>query len=275
MERIVVKNLHFNYDEGEEILKGVNLCFDNEPTAIIGQNGAGKTTFVKLIKGLLKPSSGSIYIHGQNTSELTAARIAKDVGLVFQNPSNQLFKATVLEEVMFGPLNISQSAEEAHENAILALKSVGLDDELQTHPFDLSPCERRLLCIASVIAMGVSTIILDEPTIAQDYTGKERIKDLIHQLKNQGKLILAISHDMDFVAENFGRAVVFWDGKVLKDDDVRRIFRDDNVLLQAGLCSPQVTRLGKRLGSTKTILSVREFVELFREGRLINKSNEK
>lgn len=168
MNKIEIKNLHFSYKGNEEILKDINLTFDSRSTAIIGQNGAGKTTFVKLLKGLLKPTSGEVIINGINTKESTVAGLAKHIGLIFQNPNDQIFKNKVIDEVIFGPLNIGQSLEKAKENSINALKTVGLYEKINENPYDLSLSERKLISIASIVAMDTEIIIFDEPTIAQD-----------------------------------------------------------------------------------------------------------
>lgn len=134
MSNIEIKELHFYYDKEDEILKGINLNFDKKATAIIGQNGAGKTTFVKLLKGLLKPQSGDIIINGVNTKILSAAKLSKYIGMVFQNPDDQIFKNKVIDEVMFGPLNIGQSKEEAEKMQNLLLKkSVYLRKLIKIH----------------------------------------------------------------------------------------------------------------------------------------------
>ncbi|WP_053242552.1 ABC transporter ATP-binding protein [Clostridium sp. DMHC 10] len=159
MNNIEIRNLHFYYDKEEEILKGLNLNFDERSTAIIGQNGTGKTTFVKLLKGLLRPKSGDIIINGINTKSVSAAKLSKHIGMVFQNPDDQIFKNKVIDEVMFGPLNIGQSREEAKKNSKLALEEVGISYEINKNPYDLSLAERKLISIASVIAMDTKIII--------------------------------------------------------------------------------------------------------------------
>ena len=176
MYKIEIKALHFYYTAQDEILKGLNLSFDARSTAIIGQNGAGKTTFVKLLKGLLKPTAGEILINGINTKEVTVAELAKHIGLVFQNPNDQIFKKNVMDEIMFGPLNIGQSPKQAQESSRKALNMVGLYEKKDENPYDLSLSERKLISIASIVAMNPNIIILDEPTIGQDYAGKEKIK---------------------------------------------------------------------------------------------------
>lgn len=261
MINIEVKDLHFYYDKKEEILKGINLTFDKKSTAIIGQNGAGKTTFVKLLKGLLKPKSGDIIIDGINTKTVSAAKLSKHIGMVFQNPDDQIFKNKVIDEVMFGPLNIGQSNKEAEENSKRALEEVNILDKINENPYNLSLAERKLVSIASVIAMNTEIIIFDEPTIAQDYEGKKRIKNIIKGLKEKGKLVITIIHDMDFAAENFDRIVVFAEGKVLLDGTTREVFSNKEVLEKAYLELPHITELCNRLGFNETLLSVEEFLK--------------
>lgn len=259
-DKIVVHDLHFAYDGGDDVLKGINLCFNNSLTALIGENGSGKTTFVKLLKGLLKPVSGSIYINGQNIATTTVAKLAKSIGLVFQNPNDQIFKHTILDEVMFGPLNIGQSINQAKYNAEKALEIVGLSDYKLTHPYDLGLSDRKLICIAAVLAMDNEIIIFDEPTIAQDYRGKERIKRIIKDLRNQGKLVIAIIHDMDFVAETFERVIVFHDGLVLLDGDTRTVFKAQELLQKSQLELPHITQLAHKFGFSDPLLTIDEFI---------------
>ncbi|MCL6572291.1 MAG: ATP-binding cassette domain-containing protein [Bacillus sp. (in: Bacteria)] len=259
---IKVSSLSFSYNKKTPVLSGINLMFDRRSTAIIGQNGAGKTTFVKLLKGLLKPDEGEILIQNMDIKNSTAAELAKTIGLVFQNPNDQIFKRNVLEEVMFGPLNIKMDKLKAKENAIQALKMVELDDKLVMNPHDLSLSEKKLLCIASVVAMDTDIIILDEPTIAQDNKGKEKIRQIIQVLKDRNKLVMTIIHDMDFVAENFERTIVFAEGKVLLDGDTRHVFSQKDMLKEAFVEAPGITQLAQRLGFKDTILTIEEFIKM-------------
>lgn len=258
---IQVKNVSFSYQEGTAILTDLNLEFDQRSTAIIGQNGAGKTTLVKLLKGLLKPNRGEIIIQGQNLKDTTAAAISKTIGLVFQNPNDQIFKGKVLDEVMFGPLNIKLDPQTAKQNSLEALEMVGLANKLEANPQDLSLSEKKLLCIASVMAMDTDIIIFDEPTIAQDHEGKEKIKGIIKSLKARNKLVMTIIHDMDFVAENFERTIVMNQGRVILDSDTRQVFAQADILEKAYVETPYVTQLGKRLGYAEPLLTVDEFIE--------------
>jgi len=261
---IEVDNVSFAYTEGIPVLKNVTFSLNSGSVAIIGQNGSGKTTLVKLLKALLKPISGDIFINGINTKETTAAKLARTVGLVFQNPNDQIFKNKVLDEVMFGPLNIGQSMEEARKNAIKALETVSLVDKKEENPYDLSLSERKLVSIASILSMDTDIVILDEPTIAQDYLGKAKIRSIVHELVQRGKLVITITHDMDFVGECFQRVIVLSEGQLLLDGPAREVFSKEDVLRSANLEPPYVAQLSKTTGYQGVLLSVEEFVAYYR-----------
>lgn len=262
MKKLEIKDLHFSYASSAEVLKGMTLTFNQASTAIVGQNGAGKSTFVKLLKGLLKPVSGSIHFKGKDTKDLTAAQIAQEIGLVFQNPNDQIFKNTIIDEVMFGPLNIGQSEEEARKNALAALKKVKLAVDFEsTNPYDLSLSERKMISIASILAMDTEVVIFDEPTMGQDYFGKETLKEIITELENQGKLVLCILHDMDFAAEVFDRIIVFNQGQVLLDGPPREVFSEREILEQAHLEQPYLTTIANELGLEGSYLKDEELIE--------------
>lgn len=259
---IKVSNLSYSYLKEAPLISGLNLEFDRRSTAIIGQNGAGKTTFVKLLKGLLKPFDGEVVIQNQNVKKTSAAELAKIIGLVFQNPNDQIFKQSVLDEVMFGPLMIKMDKEKARKNAIEALEMVDLADRLDLNPYDLSLSEKKLLSIASVVAMDTDILILDEPTIAQDKKGKEKISQIIQALKEKNKLVMTIIHDMDFVAENFERTIVFNEGRVLLDGDTRHVFSQKEILKTAYVEAPGITKLAEKLGFKDTVLTVDELIRM-------------
>ena len=260
-ELFEIRNLEFSYRPGTPVLHGINLRLDTRPTAIIGQNGAGKTTLVKLLKGLLRPTGPSIWFRGEDISHKTVAALAAQVGYVFQNPDDQIFRYNVLDEVMFGPLNIGMSEEQAREKSRAALALTGLSDQENSNPYDLELNERKMVAIASVLAMDPDVLILDEPTIAQDMMGRRRIADIVRTLSAQGKLVLAILHDMDFVAECFDRVVVMAQGQVVADGSPRQVFADSAALQAARLDPPHVTQLCTRLGYDGVFLSVEEFLD--------------
>jgi energy-coupling factor transport system ATP-binding protein len=260
-----INDLHFSYTQGEEILKGLNFAIDERSTAIIGQNGAGKTTFVKLLKGLLRPTSGSILFNGTDITNMTVAQLARHIGMVFQNPNDQIFKNRVIDEVMFGPLKIGMNEEKAKQEALQALELVGLSDYMDKNPYDLGLSTRKLVAIASIIAMDTKVIIFDEPTIAQDYHGKELIKSVIRKLRAEGKTVITIIHDMDFVADTFERAIVFAKGNILLDGTTKEVFAKEDILEQAYLEQPSVTKLCQSLGYNEIFLTTDEFITYQKE----------
>ena len=260
MEMFRIEHLDFSYLANVPILKVLNLHLDGRPTAIIGQNGAGKTTLVKLLKGLLKPVSGNIYFRGEDMAGKTVAMLAGNVGYVFQNPDDQIFKYNVLDEVMFGPLNIGMDPERAKSEAKKALELTGLAGKEGENPYDLEMYERKMTAIASVLAMDTDVLILDEPTIAQDWRGRQIIGSIIRSLTERGKLVIAILHDMDFVAENFERVIVMAHGTVLADGRAEEVFEQEEALKKACLQKPYVMQLCSRLGYEKPYLTVEELL---------------
>ena len=264
---IQVRDVHFHYVPGRPVLKGITLDLAPGATAIVGQNGAGKSTFVRLLNGLLKPVAGQVLVDGVDTRQTTVARLARTVGLVFQNPSDQLFKSRVIDEVMFGPLNLGFSPAEARQRAEAALAELGLAGLEGRNPYDLGLAERKLVTVASVLAMGTRVVILDEPTIAQDQAGVRQLGAIVDRLAAAGRTVITITHDMEFVARHFQRVLVFQDGRVLADGPAAEIFGQPERLASAGLQAPQITRLGRELGLSSTILTVEAFVETIRSGQ--------
>lgn len=261
-----VRGLRFHYTPYRPVLKGITLDLAPGATAIVGQNGAGKSTFVRLLNGLLKPVDGQVLVDGMDTRQVTVARLARTVGLVFQNPSDQLFKSRVIDEVMFGPLNLGFSEAEARERAQAALAELGLEGLEGRNPYDLGLAERKLVTVASVLAMGTPVVILDEPTIAQDQAGVRQLGAIVDRLREAGRTVITITHDMEFVARHFRRVLVFQDGQVLADAAAEEIFGQPELLAAAGLQAPQITRLGRKLGLPATILTVEAFVEAMQAG---------
>ena len=242
-----VKDLEFSYLSDVPIFEKLNLSLHKCPTAIIGQNGAGKTTLVRLLKGLLKPVGGNIYFLGDDISEKTVAMLADKVGYVFQNPDDQIFKYKVIDEVMFGPLNIGMSPEKAKEQSVRALELMGLSGKENENPYDLELYERKMTAIASVVAMDTDVIILDEPTIAQDFKGRRIIGKMIREMTANGKLVIAILHDMDFVMENFERVIVMAHGKILCEGTAKDVFAQNEILEEARLQKPHIVALRELL----------------------------
>lgn len=261
MNEVKVENVFFAYTDGQLVLKDISVTFNSESTAIIGQNGAGKTTLVKLLKGLLKPNRGDVTVNGKNTKKHTVAELAREIGLVFQNPNDQIFKHTVLDEVMFGPKNIGQTVEEARENSLAVLEKLGIRHETERNPYDLSLSDRKLVSIASILAMKPPIIIFDEPTMGQDVFGKKQLSKIMKDLRNEGILVLSIIHDMDFVAETFERTIVMNQGEIVLDGPTREVFSHDDIIEKVYLELPHATQLGRQLGFRETFLTVEELIQ--------------
>jgi energy-coupling factor transport system ATP-binding protein len=258
---ILVDSLAFAYPSGVQALIGVSLQIDSgESVAIVGQNGAGKTTLVKHFNGLLKPSSGQVRIGEWETREHSVAQLAARVGYIFQNPDDQLFQPTVWSEVIFGPKNLGKTMDQIRELADVALKAVGLSASAQKHPYDLSASQRKMVALAAVLAMDTPVVILDEPTTGQDYSGTERVGQIVEDLKRRNKTVITITHDIDFCAEHFDRVVVMALGKILLDGPTRSVLSQTETLNQTYVDPPQLIRLAERLGIKGYPLNVEEFV---------------
>src|SRR5690625_925477 len=186
MSYIKLKDVNFKYNENVDVLIDINIEIEKgESVAIVGQNGAGKTTMAKLMNGLLKPTSGDVLIGEINTKEVTAAKLSKNVGYVFQNPDEQIFHNNVYKEIIFGLKRQNLSNEEIEERIQESAKLVGIEDLLDENPYDLPLSTRKFVTIASVIAMKPEIIILDEPTAGQDKKGLEILELMIKKLINQ------------------------------------------------------------------------------------------
>ena len=242
------QNLSFSYKSGQPVFHGLTLQFDTRPTAIVGQNGAGKTTLAKLLKGLLRPRAGHLFLRGRDISHADAASLAGQIGYVFQNPDDQIFKSRVLDEVAFGPRQLGLSAKAAGEQAQKALDALQLSQLAKENPYDLELADRKLVALASVLAMDPQVLILDEPTIAQDAAGRARIAGVIQRFAAEKKLVISILHDMDFVAAHFARVLVMAGGKVLADGAPEMVFYEQKALKAAKLAPPQMTALCTALG---------------------------
>jgi energy-coupling factor transport system ATP-binding protein len=241
---IEVKDVYFSYQNGVEALKGVSLTIkDGEFVAIMGQNGAGKTTLVKHFNGLLKPAKGQVLIDGVDTTKRSIAELSKDVGFVFQNPDSQLFSETVEDEIAFALKNFGYEAEVIEKRITWALNLLNLTQYRKTSPFMLSGGERKRVALASILAWDPKTLILDEPTIGQDYEQKEKLRQFIMQMRTQQKTIIAVTHDVEFVAECNPRVLLMREGKVIADGIATRILTDPEILTQASIVPPQIAQI--------------------------------
>ena len=258
---IEISDLHFTYPTGVDALRGISLKIESgEQVAIVGQNGAGKTTLVKHFNGLLQPTGGQVLVGGLDTTKHAVAKLAKRVGYVFQNPDEQLFSRNVGAEVAFGPKNLG--FDEAKVQALIgdALALTELSDKTETNPYDLSATWRKMVALASVIAMDTPIVIFDEPTTGQDALNISRIAQAIKALRERGRTVITITHDIDFCAENFERVIAMAHGKVLLDGKTNVVLSQDEILARTYVDPPQLTRLAKRLGFRHSVRNQDEFL---------------
>jgi energy-coupling factor transport system ATP-binding protein len=251
-------------------LKGVDLTVNRgEFVAIIGQNGSGKTTLVKHILGLLEATEGTVRLEGEDVSEITTGSIAKSVALILQNPDYQLFSISVEKELEFGLRNLGLPEDEIAARVEKALKEVRLEGVRDTFPFRLSFGDRRKVAAAAGIAMDPDILILDEPTTAQDYVGRHVLCQIAARMRDQGKTIIMISHDMDLVAQYADRLVIMSDAKIIADGPKREVFNMHETLEKAFLKTPQIVELSQRMkehGIEDTLVTVDEMLQCFKEG---------
>jgi energy-coupling factor transport system ATP-binding protein len=239
-----VKDLFYSYSTGFEALKGINLTVnDGEFLAIMGQNGAGKTTLVKHFNGLLKPTQGDVLVDGVNTRDISVAKLARKVGFVFQNPDHQLFSETVEEEIGFALKNFGFEETVIEKQVEWALNLLDVVQYRKTSPFMLSGGERKRVALASILAWDPQVVILDEPTIGQDHRQKEKLQQFILQLNKQKKTVVVVTHDVEFVAECNPRVILMRQGQILLDGVAEQILNDADLLAQASIVPPQITKI--------------------------------
>jgi energy-coupling factor transport system ATP-binding protein len=245
----------FVYPDGTQALADVNLRIaPGEIVAIVGQNGSGKSTLVRHLNGLLRPTSGRVLLDGSDIRSAHVARLAATVGLAFQNPDRQLFAGRVSAEVAFGPRNRGIRGVALEERVEMALEAVGLAGLASANPYDLGYSRRKLLALASVLAMRTPILLLDEPTTGQDARGVARVRDVVAEAGAGGRTVIAISHDMRFVAECFPRVVVMRAGRVVLDGPAGEVFGEAAwPELRATYLEPPLSALaGARLGLGST-----------------------
>jgi energy-coupling factor transport system ATP-binding protein len=261
---IEAQSLSYTYPSGVEALRDVSVTIhENEFVAVMGQNGSGKTTFVKHLNGLLKPTRGRVTVCGRDTSKSRVSELARDVGYVFQNPDHQIFCDTVEAEVTFGPRNLGVPKDQIEHRVHEALHAVGLLEFKGVNPKQLSKGQRQRVAVASVLSMKPSILIVDEPTTGQDYRDGMEMLELIKNLNQTGHTILFITHDMQLIARYANRVLVFHEGKILLNKSTREVFSETEVLKRTFISPPSITLLAKRLAPMypDTVLTVEEMLD--------------
>ena len=266
---IEVENVSFTYPSGVEALREISITIgDGEFVAIMGENGAGKTTLIKQLNGILKPEKGNVYIDGVNTKEASVAELSRNVGLVFQNPDHQLFSETVEEEIAFGLRNFGFPEEEISKQVDWALNLLDLARYKKTSPFLLSGGERKRVALATVLAWNPKIIVIDEPTIGQDYTQKEKLRRFFNELNTQGRTVIIVTHDVEFVADCSPRVVLMYQGQIISEGRAKTILTSQDVASKASILLPQISELFHQLGDLglpRDVIDVSEAKELIED----------
>ena len=239
-------DVHASYEATLPILKGVSFTIrDGEFVAFVGTNGAGKSTTMRLVNGLLKPDAGQVLIDGVPTTELRTSELARRVGFLFQNPDSQICCNTVREELLFGFKALGQAGPEADARVDAIIEKFGFDAD--DDPFLLNRGARQLLALASIVVLAPPVVVLDEPTTGLDYRECVKVMDIIRRIHEQGATVIMVCHDMEVVADYATRCIVMSDGTVVDDAPTFDVLRNRDTLERASLVPPQIVDLSLEL----------------------------
>lgn len=251
-ELLRFEQVSYHYDSGgqREALFPFSVClYEGEKIAVLGSNGAGKSTFFLLANGVLSPRSGTILLHGEpiGKKEKQRMQLRRSVGLVFQDPDVQLLAGTVEEEVSFGPMNLSLPEEEVCRRVEMALESLGLTEYRNRGPQYLSGGEKGRVAIADVLAMEPQIMLLDEPSSNLDPSGRQLLEETLETLHKKGMTLVVATHDVDFAWHWADRVLVFHRGRLEKDAAPEVVFAEEELLSHCGLEQPLLWKVAKVL----------------------------
>ncbi len=266
MAYIDLKNVSFEYPGGFLAVDNIDMQIEKgESVAIIGQNGAGKTTTVKMMNRLNKPTLGDVTVGDMNTKDYTTAQVSRTVGYVFQNPDDQIFHSTVYAEVAFGPNKMGIEEKRKKKLINYALKWTGLSKYRNENPYNLPLSIRKFVTIAAIIAMDVDVMIFDEPTAGQDLVGIRLLEKILKEMQRRGKTVITITHDMQFVVDNFERVIVMANKKVVTTGSPKEIFWNFDALEEAMLKQPYISSLCNQLGIRGDIVTREEAIQAIKD----------
>jgi cobalt/nickel transport system ATP-binding protein len=243
---IQTENMSFTYPDGTSALRNINIEIkEGERAAVIGSNGAGKSTLFSHFNGLTKPTKGSIKIDGQLVSykKEEMMEIRQKVGIVFQNPDDQLFAPTVMEDVAFGPMNLGLSEDEVEKRVEESLAKVGMTGLEKKAPHHLSGGQKKRVAIAGILAMEPKIMVLDEPTTGLDPKGVDQVMKILFDLNREDMSIIIASHDVEMVTEFADKIFVLHEGEIVGQGTTADIFNDPQTLKKAHLKPPKAAEL--------------------------------
>ncbi|MCI6545537.1 MAG: energy-coupling factor ABC transporter ATP-binding protein [Spirochaetia bacterium] len=261
------KDVSFSYDTTANV-QNLNVKVEKgDFIAIIGSNGAGKSTFSKLCNGLLTPTTGDVFVLNKNTRREKVSSLAKHIGFLFQNPDRQICCNTVKEEIAFSLRNNGIPEDEIKRRVKAALEEFGFDGK--TEPFNLSRGQRQRLCLACLIALNPEILILDEPTTGLDYKECMMMMNRIKQLNENGTTVIMVCHDMEVVLDFAKTVVVMNRGQILEQGETRKILADTELLGKARLLQPQIAQVSTMLGNDFTgIFTIDEMISRLKSLKL-------
>ena len=241
-----IKNLSYVYPDGTRALNNVNMDIEKgQKVAIMGPNGAGKSTLFSHFNGLTEPTSGHLEIEGKKMQydKKSLLEIRQKVGIVFQDPNDQLFAPTVKEDVAFGPMNLGLGYEEVEKRVEESLKMVGMAEYKDKTPHHLSGGQQKRVAIAGIVAMRPEIMILDEPTAGLDPQGVDEVLNILNKLNEEGMTIVISSHDIEMVNSFAQKIFVLNKGEIIGSGDTHQIFSDKELLKKAHLKAPVTTEI--------------------------------
>ena len=244
---IEFKNVSASYDGELAVLRDVSFTVnDGDFVAFVGTNGAGKSTTMRLVNGLLKPTAGEVLVDGVSTTALKTSELARRIGFLFQNPDRQICCNTVREELLFGFKALGEEGPAAEERVDAIIERFGFDADAE--PYLLNRGTRQLLALASIIVLAPPTIILDEPTTGLDFRECVKVMDVVRELNEGGTTVIMVCHDMEVVGDFARRVIAMTDGRVVAVGATFDVLRDGRVLKEAHILPPQVTEVSMILG---------------------------
>lgn len=265
---IELRDVHFSY-AGREVLRGVNLTIEGEEIfGILGPNGAGKSTLVLHLNGILKPKKGKVIIDDLDPAK-NPKEVRRKVGIVFQDPNDQLFSPTVFEDVAFGPYNLGLRGEKMRERVLWALRQVGMEDYASRETKELSFGEKKRIAIATILAMEPEIIVFDEPFANLDFKGKRLLGELIRRMKEEGKTVILASHEAEYLTL-CDRIALMDSGKVITVGTPEEILGNPRLLREHNLEVPSIAELFLSLGLKvpRNVEEARKILEEWRRAKL-------